>query len=55
MWAFRPPRRARCGWREAAVRCAGADLVRVQPEDRSLGPTYVSVGSIGEAAVFRSG
>jgi hypothetical protein len=37
------------------VEAAGADVVRVRPEDRSLGPTYVSVGSIGEAVVFRSG
>jgi len=37
------------------VEAAGVDVVRVRPEDRSLGPTYVSVGSIGEAVVFRSG
>ena len=37
------------------VDAAGVDVVRVPTEDRRLGPTYVSVGSIGEAAVFRSG
>jgi hypothetical protein len=37
------------------VDVVGDDVVRVQPEDRSLGPTYVSVASIGEVAVFRSG
>ena len=37
------------------VDAAGDDVVRVRPEDRSLGPIYVSVASIGEAAVFRSG
>jgi hypothetical protein len=37
------------------VEVAGRDVVRVRPEDPALGATYVSVTSIGEAAVFRSG
>lgn len=37
------------------VDAVGADVVRVSPEDRRLGPTYVSVASIGEVDVFRSG
>jgi hypothetical protein len=37
------------------VEGAGADVVRVRPEDPARGPIYVSVASIGEAAVFRSG
>lgn len=37
------------------VEVAGADVLRVRAEDPTLGTTYVSVASIGEAAVFRSG
>jgi hypothetical protein len=37
------------------VEAAGEDVVRIGAEDPSLGSTYVSVASIGEAAVFRSG
>ncbi len=33
----------------------GADVVRLRPDDPGAGSTYVSVTSIGEAAVFRSG
>jgi hypothetical protein len=37
------------------VEVAGADVLRVRAEDPALGATYVSVTSIGEAVVFRSG
>jgi hypothetical protein len=37
------------------VEAAGTDLLRLRPEDPGPGPAYVSVASIGEAAVFRSG
>ena len=37
------------------VEVAGRDVLRVRAEDPTLGTTYVSVMSIGEAAVFRSG
>jgi hypothetical protein len=37
------------------VEVAGRDVLRVRAEDPALGATYVSVTSIGEAAVFRSG
>ena len=37
------------------VESVGADVLRVRAEDPALGSTYVSVTSIGEAAVFRSG
>jgi len=37
------------------VESAGADVLRVRAEDPVLGSTYVSVTSIGEAVVFRSG
>jgi hypothetical protein len=37
------------------VESAGEEVVRVRAEDPSLGSVYVSVASIGEAAVFRSG
>jgi hypothetical protein len=37
------------------VDLVGADVIRVAPEEAGPGPTYVSVTSIGEAAVFRSG
>ena len=37
------------------VESVGVDVLRVRAEDPALGSTYVSVTSIGEAAVFRSG
>jgi hypothetical protein len=37
------------------VDAAGVDVVRIRPEDARGGLTYVSLPSIREVAVFRSG